>query len=357
MTPEGAALGPPAIAAARPGWYPDLVRFGPCRLGIAAIVATLGTPVDVAAAPAVPATTEEGRVQLDRVVAVVGDEIILHSQMSSAVGRSPLLREAQATLPPNASPQVVAARMRDVEARVLDDLIDLALMKAEAERFELTATPADVDRALPNVAAQYGLTVDELRKQVEASEEYASWAEYREDLRGQILQYKVSQYLATWSVSDAQVREHYRKMTKDEGAKVKVDQFLFVAGADPDARNRAFSRAQQVARRLKGGESAPDVAKAIGYDRELERTVGRGEMAPKLEDAAFAAKAGSVVGPLASGQGYVVFKVVEHVASAALSFEEAKDRIRAQLEQEAFIKAEQELKRQLRAKAHIDIRL
>ena len=80
-------------------------------------------------------------------------------------------------------------------------------------------------------------------------------------------------------------------------------------------------------------------------------------MAPKLEDAAFAAKAGSVVGPLASGPGYVVFKVVEHVASAALSFEEAKDRIRAQLEQEAFIKAEQELKRQLRAKAHIDIRL
>lgn len=311
------------------------------------------------AGSATPADAEpSARIALDRVVAVVGDEIILMSELDRAVRRSPLLQEALATLPQSTPEEVVEARRREVEGRVLDDLIDLELVKAEASRFELTASDADVDRALPNVAAQYGLTVEELRAQVLASEEYSTWEEYREDLRDQIVQYKVTQYLATWSVSDAQVREHYRKMSKDESAKVEVRQFVFSApSAEREQRDQAFARAQAVARRLKNGEEADKIAEAIGYDREVARTISRGEIAPALEDAIFAAKENGVVGPLGSGQGYVVFKIIEHQASVALSFEEAKARIRTQLEQEAIIKAEQELKRQLRAKAHIDIRL
>ena len=88
-----------------------------------------------------------------------------------------------------------------------------------------------------------------------------------------------------------------------------------------------------------------------------DRTISRGDVAPALEDALFAAKAKQVVGPIASGQGYVVFTVDEHLESAALSYEEAKDRIREQLEQEGFFKAQAEMRQQLRAKAHIDIRL
>lgn len=319
--------------------------------------AAIGTVV--AGAPARSAAAAPvSRVSLDRVVAVVGDEIILMSQLARASARSPLMQEALATLPPSTPAEVVEARQREVEARVLDDLIDLELMKAEADRFELTANDDDVERALPNISAQYGLTVEELRAQVVASEEYATWAEYREDLRDQIVQYKVAQYLATWSVSDAQVREHYRKMTRDESAKVEVKQFVFAASSsEPEQRDKVLARAQAVVRRLRDGEDPDAIATALNYDTELARTISRGDVAPTLEDAIFAAKDNAVVGPLASGQGYVVFKVVGHQASAALSFDEAKARIRAQLEQEAIIKAEQELKRQLRAKAHIDIRL
>lgn len=280
------------------------------------------------------------------------------SELHRTTDRHPLLQEAMAQLPANASAELRAQKRNDVEGRVLDDLIDVALIRAEAERFEIGVTEEDVERALPNIAAQYGLTVQELRKQVEASGEYESWAEYREDIKDQILQYKVPQYLATWSVSEAQVREHYRKMTRDESAKVEVEHFTFTADStESQDRDRAFARAQIVARRLRAGEGPAAVAKSIGYDRELERTIGRGDVAPALEDAVFAAKEGGVVGPLGSGQGYVVFRVVHHQASAAIGYEQAKDRIREQLEQEAFFKAEQEMRRQLRAKAHIDIRL
>ncbi|MCA9651448.1 MAG: SurA N-terminal domain-containing protein [Myxococcales bacterium] len=320
------------------------------RLG--ALLGLMLLPVTVSAAPG------SSRVVLDRVVAVVGDQIILWSELSRQTDRHPLLQEALSQLPANASAELVEQKRRDVESQVLDELIDLELLRAEGRRFEIRVTEQDVDQALPNVAAQYGLTVAELRAQVEASEEYASWAEYRADMRDQILQYRVTQMLATWSVSEAQVREHYRKMTRDESAKVRVHQLTFAAQSqDSEDRDRAFAQAQAVARRLRQGEEPSEVAEAIGLDPDTETTIGRGDIAPSLEESIFSAQAGAVVGPTASGQGYVVFKVVEHVESAALDYEAAKDRIREQLEAQAFYKAEQELRRQLRAKAHIDIRL
>jgi peptidyl-prolyl cis-trans isomerase SurA len=313
------------------------------------LLASAWLPAAASAAP---------RMVLDRVVAVVGDQIILHSELSRQTIRHPAYQEAMAELPQDASLELVDQKRGEVEALVLDELIDLELLRAEGRRFDMRVTEQDIDQAMPNVAAQYGLTVAELKQQVEASDEYASWAEYREDMRDQILQYRVTQMLATWSVSEAQVREHYRKMTRDESAKVKVHQFTFnAASAEAEDRDRAFANAQAVARRLRDGEEPEEVAKTITYGRETERTIGRGDIAPSLETSIFAAKPGEVVGPTASGQGYVVFEVVEQLESAALDYEAAKERIREQLEAQAFYKAEQDLRRQLRAKAHIDIRL
>lgn len=298
------------------------------------------------------------RVRLDRVVAVVNDDVILYSELERTTNGHPLLHEALSQLPSNASPQMREQKRRDVEARVLDELIDFTLMKAEAAKFSITVDEEDLRRGLENVARSNGLTVAELRTQVEASDEYGSWEEYRDELRDQILLYKVPHYLATWSVSEAQVREHYRKMTRDESAKVKVEQFVFTPKSQGSTdRDQAFARAQAVARRLRDGEAPDRIAAELGDTFERVRTIGRGDVAPAMEDAIFAAKKNQVVGPLASGQGYVVYKVVEKIESAALSYEQAKDRIRQQLEEEAYFKAEQELRRQLRAKAHVDIRL
>lgn len=314
--------------------------------------------VATALSASVAAAAPSSRMVLDRVVAVVGDQIVLESELSRQTVRHPAYQEAMSQLPETASPTLVEQKVAEVQSLVLDELIDLELLRAEGRKYDMRVTEQDIDQALPNVAAQYGLTVAELKQQVEASDEYASWAEYREDMRDQILQYRVTQSLASWSVSEAQVREHYRKMTRDESAKVRVHQFTFnAASGKSEDRDRAFATAQAVARRLRDGQAPPEVATTIAYDRDTERTIGRGDIAPSLEDSIFSAKAGEVLGPTASGQGYVVFVVVEQLESAALDFDAAKDRIREQLEAQAFYKAEQELRRQLRAKAHIDIRL
>ncbi|HET6585701.1 MAG TPA: peptidyl-prolyl cis-trans isomerase [Nannocystaceae bacterium] len=325
------------------------------------VVALLAAASPAHAGPGVPTprparTTQ--RVVLDRVVAVVNDEIVLGSELRRTTDRHPLLREALQQLPPTATDAQVEAAAAEVETKVLDELIHMILVRAEAKRFDIQVSDEDVDRALPNVAGQYGITVEELRKQVEQSDEYESWAEYKDELRDQLLQLQVSRALANWSVSEAQVREHYRKMTKDESAKVQVEQLSFLPkSSEKEERDRVYGQAQAAARRLRDGEKADAIAEQIGQTGDVERVIARGDVAPALENAVFDAQKGAIVGPIASGQGYVVFHVVDHIAAAALDFEAAKDRIRDQLENEAFFKAEQELRAQLRAKAHVDVRL
>jgi peptidyl-prolyl cis-trans isomerase SurA len=329
------------------------------RIGLCAVLlgVAFAAPADAAPAPRPVAKKSKGRNALDRVVAVVGDDIVLMSELRRTTDRHPLLQEALGQLPRNATAGQIEEKRRDVEAKVLEELIDIVLLRNEAEKFDIKITEQDVDRATEDIARQYGMTLADLRRQVEESVEYGSWADYRDEVRDQILQYKVPHYLATWSVSEAQVREHYRKMTKDESAKVKVHQFQFNPPSQQSAdRDRAFAAAQALARRLREGADPVAVAEEVGKVAS-ERTIGRGDVAPALEDALFAAKQKQVVGPLASGQGYVVYTVDEHLESGALSYEEAKDRIREQLEQEAFFKAQAEMRQQLRAKAHIDIRL
>jgi parvulin-like peptidyl-prolyl isomerase len=303
-------------------------------------------------------TDARAREVLDRIAAVVNDEVILVSDVKREAKRGPEMQEAMSALPANATADQRERARAQAHVKVLDGLIDDLLLRAEAERFQVTATDDDVDRALVGVAQGYGMKVEELKAEVEAGDEWESWDEYREELRRQILAYRATHILSTWSVSDAQVREHYRKKTRDETARVDVERFVFTPRSqDSKARDQAFVRAQKVARRLRAGEASEKIAAELKYDLDLEHSIGRGQIAPALEDALFAAKKNQIVGPLASGQGYVVFKVTEHHASSALSYEEAKERIRAQLEQEAFVQASQQFKGQLRARAHIDIRL
>jgi len=318
-------------------------------------LASLAVPAHASAAPA--PDTGRGRIELDRVAAVVGDEVILASELQRSAARHPLMQEGMASLPAGASPKMIQQKSREITAKVLDELIDLALMRAEAVKFDIQISEDEVDNAVADIAKQYQLTMDELRKQVVASPEYGSWADYRGEVRDQILQYRLPQYLATWSVSEAQVREHYRKMTKDESAKVGVRQLVFNPPTQKSGdRDRVFAKAQAAARALREGKKMDEVAEGLEQESP-ERSIGRGDVAPAIEDALFEAKDTQIVGPLASGQGYVVFQVLQHVESAALDYEKAKDRIRQQLEAEAFIKAQNELRTQLRAKAHIDIRV
>jgi len=295
---------------------------------------------------------------LDRILAVVNDEIILQSELETALQQDPRVMESLKALGPNPTQQQVELKLKEMRGALLDDLIDRQLILDEADRFGMEVTEADVRRALNYLAQENGLaSVAELRKVVEESGQFGTWDDYAADLRENIKVTNTLQALVTVSVTDAQVREEYRKMSRGEDARVELVKFEFRPREEGNAaRDDALKRAQGALRRLNTGEPPQAVGAALEQDATpLE--VGRGQVPPAVEDAIFAARKGQVLGPLESGQGFIVLKVLDHLDSDVLPFDQVEDRIRVQLEQEARAKAQEDLFRQLRAKAHLDIRV
>lgn len=316
----------------------------------------LASPLLAAAGPlrAAPA----GRVVLEKVVAVVGDEIILLSQLDSTLATTPLLQEALSKYGRSPTPQQVEQATREARALALDELIDQALIKKEAGRFQIAISDAEVDRYLQQIAQENGFkSIKQLREAVDQSGQYGSWGDYYQDTRDQLLVFQTTRALANVAVTDAQVREQYRKMVRGEDIRVEILRFVFAPEeTSAKARDVAYVKAQGLARRMRSGEDPQALAKEF-LVTQPEATLRRGEVAPTIEDAIFAARPNEVVGPLETAQGYLVVKVLRHHTGSVLPFDQAKDRIRSQLEQEAFGRAVKDLRTSLRAKTHIDPRL
>lgn len=319
----------------------------------------LALPVLTAVLAAAPLrAAPAGRIVLEKVVAVVGDEIILLSQLDSTLATTPLLQEALSKYGRNPTQQQIEQATREARALALDELIDQALIKKEAGRFQIAISDAEVDRYLQQIAQENGFkSIKQLREAVDQSGQYGSWGDYYQDTRDQLLVFQTTRALANVAVTDAQIREQYRKMVRGEDIRVEILRFVFAPEeTSAKARDVAYVKAQGLARRMRSGEDPQALAKEFLVTTP-EATLRRGEVAPTIEDAIFAARPNEVVGPLETAQGYLVVKVLRHHTGSVLPFDQAKDRIRSQLEQEAFGRAVKDLRTSLRAKTHIDPRL
>lgn len=312
------------------------------------------------AAPAVLVSRPAGAepVVLDRIVAVVNDDIILASDLDEWMMYDDNVLTELATLQSqNASEDQLFRRFEELRPAALDELIARKLMLAQAPTFQIGASETEVDAYLANLARNAGLAgVPELKRAVEDSGRYGTWPQYRAKLHDDIVIYKFLGMMLNVSVSDQQVLDRYRQLSKGEEARMRVRRLSFAASEDPAERDAQLKLAKAVVRRLGEGEDPDAIAVELGQDTEPEE-VTRSSVSRPIGERLFAASAGAVVGPLESGQGYVVFIVDEVITSDLLGFEQAKDALRQQLENEVQAKAKADLQEQLRGRAHVDIRL
>ncbi len=318
----------------------------PCVCAGAVALPGLLTPSVAQADPAV----------LDRIIAVVGDELILQSDLDRWLMFDEDVAMELAKLK-NPNEAQLMRKVAELTPGSLDNLIGRTLMLGQAVTFQVTATDQEVEAYLQQLARGAKLGgIDELRQAVEQSGRYGTWGEYRTKLREDIILYKLQGMMLNIAVSDAQVLDRYRQLSKGEEAELEVRRLVFHAGDDAQERDRVFKQAKAIVRRLSAGGGVDEVAQELGQTVEAE-TLTRSQVSRPIGERLFKAEAGDVVGPLRSGQGYVVFVVDEVIASDLLGFEEAKDQLHRILEDEARQKALTDLYEQLRGHAHVDIRL
>ncbi len=317
--------------------------------------------VAIAAAMLVFAAVSSARASrvVERVVAVVNDEIILESE----------LEQTTAALYRGPDPDSAEGRKQwdDTRRKALDQMIDGRLVQQQAVELKLSVTPEEVDRAIQQVKEQNHLDDNTFRQALE--QQGFTMEGYRKTLKKQILELKVvnTAVRSRVTVSDDEVKTYYKQNEKlvagDRQSHLR--QILVAvpdhaADADIATKKRVAAKVVELAR---GGTSFVELAKQYSDDDGTKTSggdlgwVGKGVLVDALDDAMAQMEPGDVRGPIRTDRGWVVLQLVERKSGDVKPYDEIKEQLRKQLYDQQVEKAQQSWIRELRKKAHVDVRL
>ena len=271
-------------------------------------LACLLAAVVLSAAP-VFAQQATGTQPVDKIAAIVDEDVILRSELDRAVAnitRQYAGRENQ--LPP-----------RDVlERQVLERLVLTKLQLARAEQTGVRVTDQEVDSAIAGIAQQNKLTMDQLRQQAVA--DGGTFQDFRNSIRDELTTQRLRQRFAQSriSVSEAEI-DAALAAQKNAGAQYHLAHILVALpeGATPEQIKTAQSKIEGV-QGLIDRKEMDFPAAAVRYSDSPNALEG-GDLGWRSMDeipAAFAAliknmKPGDVSAPLRGASGFQLLKLVE----------------------------------------------
>jgi len=293
---------------------------------------------------------------LDRVVAIVNQEVITWSELYRAM-------EA------DASPAVKAMKeeerkkvFKENETAFLGTLINLKLQLQEAKHAGIRVTEEETKEAIDNIRKKYSMTDDQFRDSLKT--EGYTFEDYRKRLQEQIIINKVvnQQIRSKIIVSEADI-DAFMKTNKGfsvSNERYRIRQIFFKMPKDANDRTKTEERAEAVYSRILQGGSFPELAREYSEDpsRDMGGDLGfidKGSLAKEFSEALSVMKPGDVSKPFWTGTGMHIIKLEEKtsVKSAAELREDAKKALSDKLFTErynAWIKS-------LRERAYIDVRL
>lgn len=290
--------------------------------------------------------------------AVVDGEVIALSEVYEIGG--PYIEER--------CPTADAVCVHDMEMEVLDALIKRVLIRSELERLEMRVSGEDIDQAIDQVVRENGMTDrQQLREEVE--KQGLEWDAFREDMadRMRLQRFQQGVLLPRVVIREDEVRDAYKRTERSSRApEVKLEALgmLVPADADPAAEAAVLAKAAEVVAAVNAGTLPWEQAIAEHDQAQLATVVGgrtyaRGELNDAVDQAAFAAEPGKVVGPVQVGKVLFVLKVVDRGLGEArvVPYEEVAEQLRNQLYQEKMVDAEDEWYQRARRLSSVEVRL
>lgn len=284
-------------------------------------------------------------VVVDRVVAVVNDEIITLSDLQ---------REDQK--------KGGAARDEHV---LLDDLIDRKLQMAAAKRSGIDVTDPELAEALTEIMKRNSM--DRKRFDAELAKDGLTYDQYRSELREQITLSRVfNKYVRSGlSLDEAELRAYYERNQKVYALpeEIRVRQ-IFIKQPDKATTSQATvarERARTASERARRGEDFVSLVRELS---ESENAAAGGDLGfmrrdhalPEIEQATRSLKPGEIAGPLQFAAGYHIIRL-EEVRTPVMPFDRVKDEIQSTLYQQKLDNTYRTWLQTLRSDSHIENRL
>ncbi|MBA2708107.1 MAG: peptidylprolyl isomerase [Gemmatimonadaceae bacterium] len=274
-------------------------------------------------APTLPAAAasrpQSAKIPVDRVVAVVGDQVILWSDVMSSVNQQ---RAAGMQLPPDSAGQAAVAR------DVLNQLVDEEILVRKAHELKIEVTPDEVNRSVEEQVKrvrQGFQTEDEFKNELRTAG-FGTPEEYRRTLYEQYyrraLQQRAFEDLrktaVSRNVSDAEIDEAFQKnkeALQKQPATVTFRQVVVAPKPTADSKKRARAKADSVLAEIRKGGDFEQIAKRESMDPASKQTGGdlgwtrRGAMVPEFERVMFALNPGQISPVVETAFGFHIIRV------------------------------------------------
>ncbi len=299
-----------------------------------------------------------GAEEVNRVVAVVGDDVI------TALDVDRVIKTMEAQLGKVDNPAQAAERQQQMRKVALDRIIEDRIFLQEVKRINLGVSQAELDRYIENIKSKN--QISEKQFAAHLSRRGLTPDEYRAELKKDILKHKLIQQEVKSSVviSDDQVNQYYKAHLSEYG---KVDQvklralFLTVPEESTVAtrdliREKAEKLRAQAVKENNLADLATKNSQGPGATKggELE-PVSTKDMVPVMRQALGEMKPGDISKVLTIPGGFVFFELLERSGDSVLALPQVREQIRDKLENEALEKKFQSWMANLRKKTFVEI--
>jgi foldase protein PrsA len=234
-----------------------------------------------------------------------------------------------------------------VAKQVLNQMVQQSLLEQYARDKKIAITQAELDQREKDTKAKFQPgQFEQIVKQQGYTEQ-----DIQNILKSQIIMEKA--LAPQMKVSETDIKAYFDKnhAVFDKPEQVHARHILV---ADENT-------AKQVLAKLKAGGNWDALAKQYSTDPSSKDKggdlgyFGRGQMVPQFQDAAFAAKAGQIVGPVKSPFGYHVIQVLDKKPAQKGTYASAHDKIKEQLTQQQQQQQAPVFLQGLRSAAKIDV--
>jgi peptidyl-prolyl cis-trans isomerase SurA len=271
------------------------------------------------------ATTEAFSIVIDKIVAVVNNEVITQREVTRLL--FPLFEKYKKEY----TGKRLENKMLEAEDVVLTQLIDEKLILSEAKRQGIEATGKEIELRLKNVKNRFG-TEKEFRGAL--AEQNISLTELRDSFKSDIIKSKLIHKVVGLKViiAPSEVNRYYDEHIDEFMEPKKARVFNILIKNKPEEKGTALFLANKIKETIKSGGDFKELAKEYSEGPNAKEggdlgTVKKGEMIEELDDAIFSLEIGEVSNVIESPLGYHIVKVTEKKPEKTTEFDIVKQDI------------------------------
>jgi len=282
-------------------------------------------------------TAEAAEELIDRIVAVVNNDVISLSDLNRAIG--PMLAAYS-----QQKGQALSDEERgELVKKAIDQLVEKKLIEQKAKEFDIKVTDKDIDRSVEEVMQRNNLTLDQLKEVLK--KDGSSIEDYRKMLKSEILMSKVvaREVRSKVTITEKDIQDYYGQGVKSQdkpGERVRIQQIFIAITPETTAKQaeKLTRQLEDIRAKTVAGEDFGQLAVKYSQDASAKEGgdmgyFGRGELLPLIENAAFNMQAGEVSAVIRTPVGIHIIKVVEKQGS---SEETAKTYNRQEIEDSLY---------------------